>query len=330
MTNKQLVEFAKSRLNIKTAYMWGAFGNLITESFIQQKARQYPKYYSEARQALLRSYIGKNYYGCDCAGLIKWFLWTDGGAHGIRYNASQDKGTEGMYNSAKVKGKIADMPETPGLIVYMKGHVGVYIGNGEVVECTLGANGDGCVKTKLKARKDKQWTNYFEHEDIQYVKDPVNPVPTPTNEINIGDDVIINGPLYPNANAVKATGTATNKRTKITRKLPTTKHPYNTTGDLGWMDASSIKKVNQTTTPNKPTPTVPVSNTVEMTVNTRFGVYYHNNNKRWSSKTILGLFAYGKKINVIKGSEKRLGKYTCVSVKLDNGQIVYCAKNFLK
>ena len=94
MTNKQLVDFVKSRLNIKTAYMWGAFGNLITESFIQQKVRQYPKYYPEARQALLRSYIGKNYYGCDCAGLIKWFLWTDGGAHGIKYNASQDKGTE--------------------------------------------------------------------------------------------------------------------------------------------------------------------------------------------------------------------------------------------
>ena len=96
------------------------------------------------------------------------------------------------------------------------------------------------------------------------------------------------------------------------------------------MDASSIKKVNQTTIPSKPAPTAPVSNTVEMTVNTRFGVYYHNSNKRWSSKTILGLFDYGKKINVIKGSEKRLGKYTCVSVKLDNGQIVYCAKNFLK
>jgi len=330
MTNKELVEFAKSRLNYKTAYMWGTFGNLITESLIQQKVRQYPAYYSAARQSLLRSYIGKNYYGCDCVGLIKWFLWTDGGAHAIKYNSAQDKGTEGMYAAAKVKGKIADMPETPGLIVYMKGHVGVYIGKGEVIECTLGSNGDGCVKTKLKARKDKQWTNYFEQADIEYVKDPVTPVPTPTTDFNIGDDVIINGPLYPNANATKATGTATNKRTKITRKLTSAKHPYNTAGDLGWMDASSITKVTNTATPSTPTTTQPVSNITVMTVNSRIGVYYHNSNVRWNSKTILGLFPYNKKINVIKGSEKKLGSYTCVSAKLDNGQIVYCAKNFLK
>lgn len=59
-------------------------------------------------------------------------------------------------------------------------------------------------------------------------------------KLNIGDTVIINGPLYTNSNAASPAGNVTNKVTKITRKV-TGAHPYNTTGDLGWMDESSIK-----------------------------------------------------------------------------------------
>ena len=61
----------------------------------------------------------------------------------------------------------------------------------------------------------------------------------------IGDTVIVTGPLYYTPNDAKPTGYAKDKRTKITRKLDAKKykHPYNTTGDYGWCDASSLKKV---------------------------------------------------------------------------------------
>lgn len=69
------------------------------------------------------------------------------------------------------------------------------------------------------------------------------PTPTPSGSFTIGQDVIINGPLYVSSNAGSPSGSVSNKQTKITRIATGAKHPYNTTGDLGWMDASSIKAV---------------------------------------------------------------------------------------
>lgn len=57
----------------------------------------------------------------------------------------------------------------------------------------------------------------------------------------IGDKVIINGSLYSSSNASNPSGSVKNKVTNITRIAKGAKHPYNTTGDLGWMDESSIK-----------------------------------------------------------------------------------------
>ena len=71
------------------------------------------------------------------------------------------------------------------------------------------------------------------------------PEPTPSDKFNIGDKVIINGALYVSSNAASASGSVSNKVTNITRKNPGSAHPYNTTGDLGWMDESSIRKVEE-------------------------------------------------------------------------------------
>lgn len=60
-------------------------------------------------------------------------------------------------------------------------------------------------------------------------------------KFKIGDKVIINGNLYKSSNASIPTSSVKNKITNITRIAVGSKHPYNTTGDLGWMDESSIK-----------------------------------------------------------------------------------------
>lgn len=60
-------------------------------------------------------------------------------------------------------------------------------------------------------------------------------------KFKIGDKVIINGDLYVSSNATKPSSSVKNKVTYITRIATGSKHPYNTTGDLGWMDESSIK-----------------------------------------------------------------------------------------
>lgn len=83
-------------------------------------------------------------------------------------------------------------------------------------------------------------------DDVQKIVDGSTPAPTPTptpgpsGKYNIGDKVVINGPLYTNSNAASPAGSVSNKVTTITRKNPGSAHPYNTEGDLGWMDESSI------------------------------------------------------------------------------------------
>lgn len=81
------------------------------------------------------------------------------------------------------------------------------------------------------------------------------PEPTPSDKFNIGDKVIINGALYVSSNATSASGSVSNKITNITRKNPGSAHPYNTTGDLGWMDESSIRKVEEPKPQPAPQPT---------------------------------------------------------------------------
>lgn len=83
------------------------------------------------------------------------------------------------------------------------------------------------------------------------------PTPGPSDKFNIGDKVIINGPLYANANATTPSGSTGDRETVITRKAAGTAHPYNTTGDLGWMDESSIKAVQPEPPKPEPTPEPP-------------------------------------------------------------------------
>ena len=95
-------------------------------------------------------------------------------------------------------------------------------------------------------------------DDVQKAIDAEEPTPTPqptpSNKFNIGDKVIIDGPLYVSSTASSPAGHVSNKVTNITRKNPGSAHPYNTTGDLGWMDESSIKKYEEPTPAPIPTP----------------------------------------------------------------------------
>ena len=80
---------------------------------------------------------------------------------------------------------------------------------------------------------------------------PYNPTPKPTpgpsDKFNIGDKVVINGALYTSSNAASPAGSISNKVTNITRKNPGSAHPYNTTGDLGWMNESDIRMYTEPT-----------------------------------------------------------------------------------
>ena len=60
-------------------------------------------------------------------------------------------------------------------------------------------------------------------------------------KFKIGDKVILNGNIYVSSNVTTPARKITNKITNITRIAKGSKHPYNTTGDLGWCDEASLK-----------------------------------------------------------------------------------------
>ena len=87
-------------------------------------------------------------------------------------------------------------------------------------------------------------STWIDPESIDY-QEEVTPAPKPvtpaTGKFKVGDKVIISGQLYESSTGDKKGRVVSNITTTITRYAAGAKHPYNTTGDLGWMDESSIR-----------------------------------------------------------------------------------------
>lgn len=151
-TNTGLVAYAKAQIG--KPYWFGTFGQAGNSSLLTQKARQYPAEYTAAIVSNSKNQFGIKVH--DCIGLIKGYLWCDSATDTTPiYNVAQDLSANGMYNACKSRGYINTMPDVAGVLVFMSGHVGVYIGNGEVVEA-MNAN-RGVVKTKLAGRGWQRW-----------------------------------------------------------------------------------------------------------------------------------------------------------------------------
>ena len=142
-----LVEYAKAQLG--RPYWYGTFGQAASKSLYDQKKRQYPGYYKW-------SYAGEKAKVHDCVGLIKGYLWCDNPEDTTPvYNKEQDKSANAMYTACKTKGEIATMPDIPGILVFFPGHVGVYIGGGEVIEAR--SRRYGVYTSKLAGRPWTSW-----------------------------------------------------------------------------------------------------------------------------------------------------------------------------
>ena len=130
---------------------------------ITYKLEQYPDGVGNYEDFIEANWLGGR--TTDCVGLIKGYGWLDPDTLTIGYatNGMPDYGANQMYRSASVSGTIDTIPEIPGLAVWCDGYIGVYIGNGEVIEA-MGTR-YGVVKTKLA---DRNWTHWLEIEYISY------------------------------------------------------------------------------------------------------------------------------------------------------------------
>lgn len=169
-TGQGLAEYAISQLG--RPYWWGCFGQRADGALYAQKKAQYPAYYTAAD---FHNQYGQKVH--DCVGLIKGYLWCDSPDGSPKYNGAQDVAVEGLYRTCSRKGDISTLPETPGVCVFMAnmGHVGVYIGGGEVVEAM--GHAVGVVKTKLAGRG---WDYWGMPEWIEYGADEPSQPDAPT------------------------------------------------------------------------------------------------------------------------------------------------------
>lgn len=111
----------------------------------------------------------------DCVGLIKCFIWHDYSSSNASFygKTCPDKNETGFFNEATEKGTIDTIPEIPGLMVYQPGHIGVYLGNGQVIEATA-AFDKKIVITYFKGNhpdtsyKRTTWTHWFKMPYLTY------------------------------------------------------------------------------------------------------------------------------------------------------------------
>ena len=127
-----LVTYAKGQLG--KPYWFGTFGQTGSAALYQSKKKQYPSQYTASD---FPSQFGKKVH--DCSGLIKGALWCEHIDTNPVYKASEDYSANKFYTMATEKGPITSIPDIAGLLVFkgtdkQKNHIGVYIGNGRVIE----------------------------------------------------------------------------------------------------------------------------------------------------------------------------------------------------
>lgn len=143
MTGQELVEFAKSKLGVP--YVYGMKGEVMTLT----KYNQLKSMYGDLVWNSDKNKVGK--VCCDCSGLISW-------ATGIIRNS------QGYHDTALEVQPISTISKAPiGAAVWQKGHIGIYIGNGEYI--AEDGSAYGCRKNKLSKAG---FTHWLRLKDIDY------------------------------------------------------------------------------------------------------------------------------------------------------------------
>ena len=178
--NLDLVQFAIEAEEAGWGYVWGTYGKVLTEALFEAKLEQYPDAIGEHEDFIRENWIGRR--TADCVGFIKAYGWLNLDSHEIEYGTNEmpDIGADSMYANAEEKGSIETIPEIPGLAVWKEGHIGVYIGNGEVIEA-MGTR-YGVVRTQLA---NGSWTDWLKVPYITYIEEPEEPAPTEPIETEV-------------------------------------------------------------------------------------------------------------------------------------------------
>ena len=157
MNNVEFVERVKQLTLEDTAFAFGTYGEVVDEKLIRDVYKNSLHRYRHVQDFYkLFDCIGKIAY--ECTAVITEPL-------GIVGFYGDPSPKDLYFNYSTEKYLIEDMPETIGLGVYFYEHVGVYIGNGRVIESTYAGENFGIAVTKLS---EKPWTAAFKIKGVEY------------------------------------------------------------------------------------------------------------------------------------------------------------------
>lgn len=162
--NLDIVKWAIKAEKAGWGYVYGTYGSVLDETLLTSKISQYPDEVGSYEEFIRQNWLGGR--TADCVGLIKGYSWynTETAHMEIGANGMPDISANAMFENASEKGTIDTIPEIPGLAVWHEGHIGIYIGNGEVIQA---ANTNaGVIRTPIG---QSGWTHWLKIPYIQYI-----------------------------------------------------------------------------------------------------------------------------------------------------------------
>lgn len=173
MTDKEFIEALKNAVACQTIYVKGGFGLTLNAKGKQRAINSYA--YNKKREKKIND-MPDNSFGFDCCGLVKGVYWGfNGDPKKVYGGATYKSGCLDDVSEIGLLSLCTDISNDfdniiPGELVYLKGHCGVYIGNGEVIESTPIWE-DGAQITRLAQRK---WLKHGKLSFITYTQDQTN------------------------------------------------------------------------------------------------------------------------------------------------------------
>lgn len=164
ITASELTSFAKDAVVARWGYVYGGQGQRYTPELAQKWAAQE------------RAGKSADYFLNDCA---RWFGRIVVDCSGLLVEAfrSKDKNyydrTANTFRAQAVdRGAIHTIPQLPGLGVWRRGHIGLYVGNSRVIEAA--GTRKGVIETTLgNTGTGKPWTEWLQLRDVDYDRVPI-------------------------------------------------------------------------------------------------------------------------------------------------------------
>lgn len=177
-------EFVKWAYEQVGCYYWfGTIGQKSSLKLFEDRKKAYPSQYKNIKD--YESQIANPKPCYDCAGLVKskWVY--------PKYNAADDLGATGIYGKCSIKGLLEMDKLIPGMLVFKgndktKTHVGIYAGNGKIIEAKGHAYG------VIESDINYSWKYVAEYYNVDYAAEDISPEPSPEPVTTCNHSLIVN------------------------------------------------------------------------------------------------------------------------------------------